>query len=102
MWSLRDRPYVALVSAMPTKRRELFATVRTEGAILPADLLQRITVFQLQDEHRHLATDPLALLESLRSYARTRTVICQGRQIYRQSLLGLASPTRPDLSGPTR
>ena len=27
---------------MQTKRRELFTTVRTEGAILPADLLQRI------------------------------------------------------------
>ena len=28
---------------MQTKRRDLFTTVRTEGAILPADLLQRIT-----------------------------------------------------------
>ena len=27
---------------MQTKRRDLFTTVRTEGAILPADLLQRI------------------------------------------------------------
>ncbi len=27
---------------MQTRRRELFTTVRTEGAILPADLLQRI------------------------------------------------------------
>ena len=27
---------------MQTKRRELFTTIRTEGAILPADLLQRV------------------------------------------------------------
>ena len=27
---------------MPPRARDLFTTVRTEGAILPADLLQRI------------------------------------------------------------
>jgi hypothetical protein len=27
---------------MQVRRRELFTTIRTEGAILPADLLQRV------------------------------------------------------------
>jgi len=40
------------------------------------------TVFQLQDERRNLAADPLALLESLRRFARKMTVFCQGGQIY--------------------
>ncbi len=49
---------------MQTKRRELFTTVRTEGAILPADLLQRIAdgdsgLEGLKPEDFHRAGDRL-------------------------------------------
>jgi hypothetical protein len=50
------------VVAVQTKRRDPFTTIRTEGAILPADLLQRVrgqdpTLGGMKEADYHLAGD---------------------------------------------
>src|SRR5439155_23851481 len=49
------------IRAMRTRRRDIFTTVRTEGTILPADLLQRVaegdrTLGGLTPDDYHLAS----------------------------------------------
>lgn len=95
-----------------------FVFDRAVATTFALDLMALLTIpvsftfFHLKDETDMPAADPLALLESLRRYARRMTIFCQGAQIYlptrtqpllaylEESVFQVASPRRGGLFHP--